>query len=151
MNKMPLLVLPILAPGLYNQHRELLILAFDLLGMLGLAHFTWALDSSIVQQLYSVRHTILVPMLRQLLMPLRPPAAAVRWACMCPFMVSQVFCAWPLLCPDAERASSYGVVAAFGFSSLLLLISLVLSLVTDLATRRAFVRSLSYHASNAQG
>ena len=147
MSKLPAFLLHILAPKAYRQYRELLLLSYDLLSILGLAHTTMTLGAAFVQQLSLPRHIIFISILRQLFMPLRPLAAAVRWGLLCPFMVSHVLCTLSDVCPSSGWASARLVAEAVAFNGLLLLGSLVLSVVTDMAARRAFVRSLSSCAS----
>jgi hypothetical protein len=143
------MLMPFLAPRAYSKHREILLLASDIIGVLGMTYTKKTLDVALLRQVYSPRQIMLVPMLRQAFIPLRPLAAVLRWAMLCPFMLSHSLCTSSMICPSADWAAAHPVAAAVWYNVLLLGGSLVLALLTDLAARRAFVRMVCYRTNRS--
>jgi hypothetical protein len=134
-----LLLLRLMSPTTFTQHRELILLASDLHSVFFLLGHNYSYSGHQLALLYPPKQALVMLPLRQVLVPVRPPAAFLRGLLLAPVVLWQFLRTSPQSLAVVVWAYAHPAAAVLIHGVVLVAVGLVASYLADLKARRAFV------------
>jgi hypothetical protein len=139
LEKVFLLLLPLMSPTTFTHHRELILLASDLHSVFYLICYNCSFNGEQVAILIPPKQSLVMVLLRQVLLPVRPPAAMLRGVLLAPIVLWQFLRTSPQNLAVVVWAYAHPAAAVLIHGVVLVAVGLVASYLADLKARRSFV------------